>query len=396
MDRIVLSTVARELGVEIPVARRGKVAYAEGMSPRTQTAAPASQPPLFGAPLPSRHEMERAFLASDGSYDGIFFTAVRTTGIFCRPSCRARKPLPGNVEFFPSVREALFAGYRPCKRCDPALPPGAAPDWLKPLLAEIEQHPYRRFQDGDLRRLGVDPTRARRYFHKTYGMTFQAYCRGRRLAGALGQLRAGEALDDVALGTGWESHSGFRDAFARTFGTAPGQGRDAACVLTAAIATPLGTMVAGATDEGLCLLEFTDRRMFEAQMQRLGRLLHAPLVPGEHRYLAQTRDELAQYFAGTLTSFAVPLVYRGTSFEERVWHELVRIPYGETLSYAQLAMRVESPGAQRAVGRANGMNRISILIPCHRVVNSDGKLGGYGGGLWRKHWLLSHERGIRG
>jgi AraC family transcriptional regulator of adaptative response/methylated-DNA-[protein]-cysteine methyltransferase len=132
--------------------------------------------------------------------------------------------------------------------------------------------------------------------------------------------------------------------------------------------------------------------MLEAQITRLRSLLKQPLVPGEHAFLTQAREELHRYFAGTLKTFAVPLVFRGTPFEERVWHELMRIPYGETISYAQLATRVQSPGAQRAVGRANGMNRISIAIPCHRVVNSDGKLGGYGGGLWRKHWLLALER----
>ena len=125
---------------------------------------------------------------------------------------------------------------------------------------------------------------------------------------------------------------------------------------------------------------------------RLEKLLRMPLVPGEHPHLAQTREELARYFAGTLKDFTVPLVFRGTPFEERVWRELVKIPYGDTISYAEMATRVASPGAQRAVGRANGMNRISIVIPCHRVVNADGKLGGYGGGLWRKHWLLALER----
>jgi AraC family transcriptional regulator of adaptative response/methylated-DNA-[protein]-cysteine methyltransferase len=337
--------------------------------------------------------MERAFMASDATYDGIFFTAVRTTGIFCRPSCRARKPLPANVEFFPSVREALFAGYRPCRRCHPAVSAGTTPEWAKRLLAVVESEPDRRFRDADLHQFGIDPARARRYFLEHYGMTFQAYCRGRRLSGALRQLRQGDSLDDVALGTGWDSHSGFRDAFARTFGVAPGRGRDAAsCVMTTAIDTPLGPMVAGATDEGLCLLEFTDRRMLEAQLTRLAALLKQPLVPGEHAYLTQARDELQRYFAGTLKEFAVPLVFRGTPFEERVWRELIRIPYGDTLSYAGLATRVQAPGAQRAVGRANGMNRIAIVIPCHRVVNSDGKLGGYGGGLWRKHWLLALER----
>src|SRR5688500_12672193 len=179
---------------------------------------------LFDTTLPGRAEMEEAFLTSDASYDGIFFTAVRTTGIFCRPSCRARKPLPSNIEFFASVRDALFAGYRPCKRCEPALPQDGAPAWVTQVLAEVEQHPDQRLQDADLRRIGVEPARVRRYFLQHYGMTFHAYCRGRRLTGALRLLRSGAALDDVALGSGWDSHSGFRDAFAKTFGAAPGKG----------------------------------------------------------------------------------------------------------------------------------------------------------------------------
>jgi AraC family transcriptional regulator of adaptative response/methylated-DNA-[protein]-cysteine methyltransferase len=340
--------------------------------------------------------MERAFMASDATYDGIFFTAVRTTGIVCRPSCRARKPLISNVEFFPSIREALVAGYRPCHRCHPAVAAGTTPDWAGRLLAAVDAEPNRRFRDRDLHQFGVDPARARRYFLEHYGMTFQAYCRGRRLSGALRQLRQGDALDDVALGTGWESHSGFREAFERTFGTAPGRGRDADCIVTTAIDTPLGAMIAGATDAGLCLLEFTDRRMLEAQLARLRTVLKQPLVPGEHPHLDAARTELQQYFEGSLDTFRVPLTFRGTPFEERVWRELLRIPYAETVSYAQMATRVDAPGAQRAVGRANGMNRISVIIPCHRVVNSDGKLGGYGGGLWRKHWLLALERRARG
>jgi AraC family transcriptional regulator, regulatory protein of adaptative response / methylated-DNA-[protein]-cysteine methyltransferase len=352
--------------------------------------APSSEPPLFARPLPPRQEMERAFLRSDASYDGIFFTAVRTTGIFCRPSCPARKPLPANVEFFGSVRDALFAGYRPCRRCHPTRPT-EAPDWVTQLLDSIEDEPQRRFRDADLRRLGVEPARVRRHFLQHYGMTFHAYCRGRRLAGALRQLRAGDSLDEVALGTGWESHSGFREAFARAFGTPPGRSANVSCIVMDAVETPLGPMVAGATDDGLCLLEFTDRRMFEAQIKRLGSLLKQPLVPGRHPLIETLRDELTRYFAGTLESFTTPLVLRGTPFEERVWRELLRIRYGQTVSYAQLATRTGATGAQRAVGRANGMNRIAIVVPCHRVVNSDGRLGGYGGGLWRKHWLLSLE-----
>lgn len=359
--------------------------------PATDPQRSAEQLPLV-TPLPPRHEMERAFLSGDATYDGIFFTGVRTTGIFCRPSCPARKPLPSNIEFFGTIREALFAGYRPCRRCEPARPPGAAPDWVAQLLARIEEAPDRRLRDSDLRELGVDPARARRYFLSQFGMTFHAYCRGRRLAGALRQLRAGELLDDVALGSGWESHSGFREAFARTFGTPPGQSSSTSCVMTAAIETPLGPMIAGATDDGLCLLEFTDRRMLETQLTRLQRLLGQPLVPGDHPHLSRAKHELEEYFAGRRREFTVPLIFRGTPFEDRVWRELVAIPYGSQVSYAELARRLDAPGAQRAVGRANGMNRIAIVIPCHRVVNAGGGLGGYGGGLWRKRWLLDLEK----
>ncbi len=167
----------------------------------------------------------------------------------------------------------------------------------------------------------------------------------------------------------------------------------AARVVTTAIETPLGSMIAGATDDGLCLLEFADRGRLEIQVERLTRQLQQPLVAGDHPHLTHVREELERYFAGTLQTFTVPLMFRGTSFEEHVWRQLVRIPYGETCSYSELARRVDAPRAQRAVGRANGMNRIAVIIPCHRVVNSNGKLGGYGGGLWRKQWLLSLEAG---
>ena len=339
-------------------------------------------------------EMTRAYLAADPAYDGVFFTAVRTTGIFCLPSCRAKKPRPENVEFFATARQALFAGYRACRRCCPLRPPGAQPPWVVRLLREVEENPGTRIKDGDLRRAGVDPARARRHFQRHYGMTFQAYSRGVRLGAALRRIRAGAPLDDVVFSHGFDSHSGFRDAFSRTFGGPPGRG-GADGVVAAWVETPLGPMVAGAVEEGVCLLEFTDRRMLEAQLETIQRRFARPVVPGDHPHLATLRGELERYFAGELREFRVPLVRPGTPFEEKVWDELVRIPYGETRSYAFLASLLGRKDAQRAVGRANGMNRIAIVVPCHRVVNKDGRLGGYGGGLWRKQWLLDLERGLR-
>jgi AraC family transcriptional regulator of adaptative response/methylated-DNA-[protein]-cysteine methyltransferase len=342
--------------------------------------------------LPSPSEMERAYKASDRSYDGIFFLAVRTTGIFCRPSCPARKPYPRNVVYYASAREAVFAGFRPCKRCQPLASNGTTPSWIIGLLARVENDPTARYSDALLRSLKIDPARARRYFQKKYGMTFQAYCRGRRLGKALEQIRLGIDLDDVALGYGYDSHSGFRDAFVRTFGNPPGRSRSADCIVTAWIESPLGPLIAGATSEGICLLEFTERRMLDAQFATLRRHFECAIVPGENQHIKKLRDELNDYFGGSLKRFSVPLVYPGTPFQQRVWKELLRIPHGKTVSYEEIARRIGSPTAQRAVGHANGLNRIAIVIPCHRVVNKNGALGGYGGGLHRKQKLLELER----
>jgi AraC family transcriptional regulator of adaptative response/methylated-DNA-[protein]-cysteine methyltransferase len=340
--------------------------------------------------------MERAVTEGDADYDGIFVVAVRTTGIFCRPSCPARKPLPRNRVYFAAVREALFAGYRPCKRCRPMDVPGRPPGWVARLLAEVERDPSARRRDADLRALGVDPARARRFFNKHYGMTFQAYCRGRRMTEALQQIRQGADLDDVALGNGYESHSGFREAFARTFGRPPGRSRQAGSLVTDWAESPLGPLVLAATDEAACLLEFTDRRALESQGVTLQKRFGRAIVPGKNDHTEQLKAELAEYFAGARTEFRVPLVYPGTLFQEAVWEQLLRIPYGQTRSYEDVARALGAPTASRAVGRANGLNRIAIVIPCHRVVNKGGQLGGYGGGLWRKQFLLDLERRVLG
>ena len=345
--------------------------------------------------LPSRPEMEQAYLQSDTSYDGVFFLGVNTTGIFCRPSCQARKPHPENVEFFASAHDAVFAGFRPCKRCRPLEPHGQPPQWIRGVLERIDRNPADRITDVTLSEMGIDPARVRRYFQKHFGMTFQAYCRGRRLGKSLEQIRRGGNLDDVALGYGYESHSGFREAFSRTFGKAPGQSRDADCVLVAWMESPVGPLIAAANSEGVCLLEFTDRRMLDAQFQKVRRFFRCPIVPGDNEHLQLLRNELKAYFAGELKRFTVKLVSPGSSFQERVWGELKKIPYGSTASYEDIACRIGIPTAVRAVGHANGLNRIAIVIPCHRVVNKSGKLGGYGGGLWRKKLLLDLERGER-
>jgi AraC family transcriptional regulator of adaptative response/methylated-DNA-[protein]-cysteine methyltransferase len=149
--------------------------------------------------------------------------------------------------------------------------------------------------------------------------------------------------------------------------------------------------VAGATGEGVCLLEFADRRMLQTQLAIVRKQFDSPAVPGMNDHLERLQSELEAYFAGKLRAFSVPLLYPGTSFQKRVWEELLRIPYGQTRSYEEMATAVDMPRATRGVGRANGQNRIAIVIPCHRVVRKDGHLGGYGGGLRRKEFLLSLE-----
>lgn len=349
--------------------------------------------PATAPDLPPEAEMWRAFTERDAGYDGVFFTAVRTTGIFCRTTCSARKPLRENIEFFGTAADALFAGYRACRRCRPMEARGDAPAWLRGVLEAIERDPARRMRDADLRETGLDPARVRRWFKAQHGMTFHAYQRARRLGRALGQLSIGDDIVQTAYRNGFESLSGFNDAVRRLAGESPGRARGATVVRLTRLPSPLGPLLAGATDEALVLLEFAERRMLETQLRRVARQLKAVLVPGETEITARTADELTRYFAGELSAFSVPLATAGTPFQEDVWAELRTIPYGETRSYGEQARRIGRPEAVRAVARANGDNRIAVIIPCHRVIGSDGKLTGYGGGLWRKKRLLELERG---
>jgi AraC family transcriptional regulator of adaptative response/methylated-DNA-[protein]-cysteine methyltransferase len=344
--------------------------------------------------LPAVGDMQRAVSARDASFDGWFFIAVRTTGIFCRPSCPARRPRPENIEYYPNARDAVFAGYRPCKRCRPLDTAGRAPAWIAELIARVEAEPGVRISDREVRALGIDPVRVRRYFQDRYGMTFQAYCRGRRMSSALAEIRQGGDLDDVVFDHGYESHSGFRDAFARAFGTAPGRARARDAIVVRMLPTPLGPMLVGATPRAVCLAEFTTRRMLARQMKILTSRFACGIVPGRNDLLDAAATELAEYFAGGRTRFDVPVESPGTPFQEAVWEAVASIPYGTTRSYEQIAKTVGRGAAVRAVGTANGMNRIAIVIPCHRVVKKDGTLGGYGGGRWRKQALLELERGV--
>lgn len=343
--------------------------------------------------LPNNQTMYQALLDKDASYEGVFIVGVKTTGIFCRPTCRARKPKLENVEFFPNVKDALSFGYRPCKVCHPLKPSGEAPQWLQGLLTDINQNPSQKYKDQDLRERGLDPVRVRRWFKKNHGITFQAYTRALRINRAFGLIKHQDKVIDTAFDSGYESLSGFNEAFRKLTGSTPSKSKNQQVITVTRILTPLGPMFAGASAKGICLLEFTDRRMLETQIKRLSQHLKAQFVPGKHVLFSQLNQELQGYFSGSLKKFEIPLDLPGTDFQKQVWQALTEIPYGETRSYQAQANFISKPAAIRAVAKANGDNRIGIIVPCHRVIGKNGQLTGYGGGLWRKQRLLELESG---
>ena len=335
--------------------------------------------------------MYDALVRKDSQFEGVFFAAVKTTGIFCRPTCTARKPKFENVEFYGTSKEAIQHGYRPCKVCSPLEQQHEAPAYIKQLLTSLQEQPDKKIRDYELRQMGIEPTQVRRWFKKHHNLTFQAFQRMQRINHAFGMIRYGEKVTSAAFDNGYDSLSGFNYSFKKSTGFAPVDSKSGQVITITRITTPLGPMMAGTTDKGICLLEFTDRKMLETELKQLQKLLRSPLLPGQHRHFDQLNQELQEYFEGQRKTFTVPLDAPGTPFQQSVWKELTTINFGTTRSYKQQAVHLQQPSAIRAVANANGLNRISILIPCHRVIGSDGNLTGYGGGIWRKQWLLDHE-----
>ncbi len=333
----------------------------------------------------------RALLDRDQTFEGSFIVAVKTTGVFCRPTCRARKPLKKNVVFYKDVQEALLHGYRPCKICQPMKTSGHTPVQIKTILNQLQADPVKKITDFELRNMGINPATVRRWFQSNYQMTFHTYQRLLKLNKAFGSIHLGDSVTQAAFKNGFESLSSFQNTFKQVFGIPPSKSKSAQVITYNRVNTQLGPMLAGVTEDGLCLLEFTDRRMLPTQIQRVQKYLNATALPGEHPLLHQLQFELDQYFRGARKTFTIPLLTPGTAFQQRVWDALLEIPFAETRSYQQQAELLDKPEAIRAVARANGDNRISIIIPCHRVLGKDGSLTGYGGGLWRKQWLLDHE-----
>jgi AraC family transcriptional regulator of adaptative response/methylated-DNA-[protein]-cysteine methyltransferase len=337
--------------------------------------------------------MYKALIEKDSSFEGLFYAAVKTTGIFCRPTCTAKKPKKENVEFFTSTRNAIIHGYRPCKICAPLEYPDKMPDHIKSILDEIKADTGIKFKDYDLRKRNIEPNTLRRWFKKYHGITFHGYQRMMRVNKAFNMLQQGETVTGAAFNTGYESISGFTDNYKAVTGLSPSQSMNKKIIIMTRFETPLGPVFSCAVEEGICLFEFTDRRMLESELKMLTKSLNGTIVNGDHHHFDILKKEIREYFNKERKEFSVPLYPVGTDFQKNVWNELLRIPYGKTRSYKQQAVALKNPNAVRAVANANGMNKIAVIIPCHRVIGDDGHLTGYGGGLWRKKYLLDLEVG---
>ena len=335
--------------------------------------------------LPSQDEMYQAYMDPKASKAIKFYVGVISSGVFNTSKCLSKKPLKENMVFFSSTKEALDYGYRPCLQCQPMVDGNKTPERYKELLAEVDHNPQNAISDDDLLKMDIDPEKLKNWFRKHHGISFQAYLRYQRINHLFGNIRLdshpkihrsyhiGEIVHGVSEGDSTESIVN-KDI-----------------IYINRIITPIGPMLVGAIEEGICLLEFIDRKIIETQLEAIEKHFDAVLTPGNSLHFDQLNKELKEYFNGKRKSFNLPIAYSGTDFQESVWQSLSLIPYGQTRSYKEQSIVLKNPKAIRAIAHANGDNRISILLPCHRIIGSDGDLVGYGGGLWRKRFLLDLE-----
>ncbi len=336
----------------------------------------------------------QALVNRDPKYIGIFYVGVKTTSVFCIATCRARKPKKENVEFYKHFKDALQFGYRPCKICKPTENANKTPEQVDLAIKLVVKNPKEKISDDKLRSNNISPTIVRRWFKKNYGLTFHAYQRMYRINNAYKELKDGKKATDTAFEFGYESLSGFGHTYKKVMGKSPSKSKTNTIILINRVTTPLGPMFICATDKGICLLEFTDRKILEQEFEDLEKLLNAEILIGKNQHIKQAQRELTEYFNGERTTFEVPLHTPGTEFQNTAWKALESIAFGRTVCYQDHAKKIGKPRAVRAIASANGSNRISIIVPCHRVIGKDGSLTGYGGGIERKKWLLEFEKNL--
>lgn len=341
--------------------------------------------------IEKKKEYYEALVSKNSAYDGIFFAGIKTTGIFCHPTCTARKPKFENCDFFETAESALLAGFRPCKVCHPLSFPHEIPEEVTLLVEAIEKEPEKRWQEKDFKELGLHSATARRKFKQVYDMTFVQYARSRRMGLAFKEIANGSKVIDQQVATGYESASGFNDAFTKIMGN-PAKKTEVNLLQAYFISTPIGPMLSLSDDNFLYLLEFSDRRGLEREIERLRISQNFRIVPGRNKINELTEKEIQAYFKKELTEFSVPLFQKGTEFQKQVWAILETIPLGESWSYKTIAEKLGNKDKVRAVGNANGCNQLAIIVPCHRVIKTNGELGGYAGGIERKRYLLQLER----
>ncbi|TNE70037.1 MAG: bifunctional transcriptional activator/DNA repair protein Ada [Rhodobacteraceae bacterium] len=341
--------------------------------------------------LPDADTLYQALLARDPSYEGRAWVGVTSTGVFCRFTCPARKPKPENCRWFDSLGACIEAGFRPCKRCQPLKAATDAEPVIEELLTALGERPEHRWCEADVTAMGYDRGTVRRAFKRHFGMSFLELARLERLRRGFEVMSEGGTVLEAGLEAGFSSASAFRARVGALLGMAPGTLSADPLLSIDWIDTPLGPMIAVADDHRLHLLEFMDRKALPTELRKLAEAAKGRLGFGRTAIHDQTARELTAYFDGKRTVFTIPLAYHGSGFYGQVWDALREIPAGETRSYGALATGIGRPTASRAVARANGANQIAILIPCHRVIGTDGSLTGYGGGLWRKQRLLEIE-----
>ena len=328
-----------------------------------------------------------AFERRDRSWDGRVIGAVRTTGIYCKPSCPARRPKREHVEFFGDAASARAAGYRACLRCRPD-DIGRDREAVAKAVRLIEQSEEVPNLTDLATEVGYAPHHFQRIFTRDVGVSPAAYARALRVNRAKDALGENGSVTDAIYEAGYSGPSRFYADVKERLGMTPSAWRDGGRGETIRYVvkdSPLGPLLVAATSKGICRLTFDED---ESVLKR--RFPHATVLPDDGTISAWAEGALTAIEHPAQTP-ELPIDVRGTAFQEAVWKELRRIPFGETRSYAEIAAAVGQPQAVRAVGTANGSNPVAVLVPCHRVIRSDGTLGGYAGGLDRKRKLLAAE-----
>ncbi|MBS1850400.1 MAG: bifunctional DNA-binding transcriptional regulator/O6-methylguanine-DNA methyltransferase Ada [Acidobacteria bacterium] len=337
----------------------------------------------------------QAVLTRDAAHDGKFVFAVSSTGIYCRPSCPAKHARRENVRFFTTPAQAEQAGFRACLRCRPKTAGGNPQTVLvKAICRYLERHLDEAVTLGDLSKLfGQSPFHLQRTFKAALGVTPKAYADSCRMNQLKRNLQAGHSVTRALYDAGYSSSSRLYERTASQLGMTPDKyrrGAIAAPIRYTFADSPLGRMLIAATGQGICSIQFADS---DEELEQG--------VKHEFPFAARRRDDAAlrpwkenllRYLQGQKISKALPLDIQATAFQRRVWKYLQTIPMGATRSYSQVAKAIGQPSATRAVARACATNRIAVAIPCHRVVRSDGEMGGYRWGVERKEALLAMER----